>query len=529
MKQFLVFRHILILRISPFRLSKISAICSLCMGRSAPLASPVDEDPLTLALAPPPDETYEQRLVREAAEVEAKRISDEIDEQLRRERELEKKKKKPIKLLLLGQSESGKSATLKNFQLTYTRREWSEERASWRAVIYLNLVRNVNRILNLLARETSDRSAYNTDADISDDSTEELLVARARSLPPLKFKEKHRLLQQRLRPLLEVQMSLEQRLGAGAMEMQTTTVTSAAPFDSPAVSKKRGIPEFGIHSSNGWKSALGKLRIRTGPRLNEKDVLKQANDLDDDLIESLVSCREVIKELWDDAVVQEMLNSRKIRIEDSPGFFLNDAERIASWNYQPTDDDVIRARLRTLGVQEHQFVFDHGRAVGQEWRMYDVGGTRNSRAAWYPYFDDVDAIIFLAPISPFDEKLAEDKRVNRLEDSFLLWRSVCANKLLARTQLILFLNKCDLLQAKLQRGIRIRDSVPSFGDRKNDFSSATKYFQQHFREIAKQSSSTRRSLFIHLTSVIDTRATAVTLGAVEECILREHLRKADLM
>jgi hypothetical protein len=69
--------------------------------------------------------------------------------------------------------------------------------------------------------------------------------------------------------------------------------------------------------------------------------------------------------------------------------------------------------------------------------MYDVGGTRNSRAAWSPYFDDVDAIIFLAPISPFDEKLAEDKRVNRLEDSYLLWRSVCANKLLARTQLIL--------------------------------------------------------------------------------------------
>ena len=40
-------------------------------------------------------------------------------------------------------------------------------------------------------------------------------------------------------------------------------------------------------------------------------------------------------------------------------------------------------------------------------------------------------------VSPFDEKLAEDKRINRLEDSYLLWRSVCANKLLARTQLIL--------------------------------------------------------------------------------------------
>ena len=61
-----------------------------------------DEDPLSLALAPPIDETPEQRQIREAKEVEAKRVNDEIDEQLRRERENERKKKKPVKLLLLG-------------------------------------------------------------------------------------------------------------------------------------------------------------------------------------------------------------------------------------------------------------------------------------------------------------------------------------------------------------------------------------------------------------------------------------------
>jgi guanine nucleotide-binding protein subunit alpha len=68
------------------------------MGRSLE-----DIDPLTLAIAPPPDETLEQRQIREAAEAEAKRVSDEIDEQIRKERELERKKKKPVKLLLLGQ------------------------------------------------------------------------------------------------------------------------------------------------------------------------------------------------------------------------------------------------------------------------------------------------------------------------------------------------------------------------------------------------------------------------------------------
>jgi len=111
----------------------------------------------------------------------------------------------------------------------------------------------------------------------------------------------------------------------------------------------------------------------------------------------------------------------------------------------------------------------------------------------------------------------------------MLWKSVCSCKLLAGTQLVLFLNKCDLLQAKLMRGAKIRDSVPSFGDRRNDVATAARYFQQHFKEILRSNSPVQRPFYVHLTSVIDTKSTAVTLGAVEESILRDHLRRADLM
>ena len=52
------------------------------------------------------------------------------------------------------------------------------------------------------------------------------------------------------------------------------------------------------------------------------------------------------------------------------------------------------------------------------------------RAAWLPYFSDVHAILFLAPISAFDERLVEDRRVNRLEDTFLLWNSIAKSELL---------------------------------------------------------------------------------------------------
>ncbi|KIM41875.1 hypothetical protein M413DRAFT_139827 [Hebeloma cylindrosporum] len=498
------------------------------MGRS------LDEDPLTLAIAPPPDETYEQRQIREAAEAEAKRISDEIDEQIRKEREAERRKKKPVKLLLLGQSESGKTATLKNFQLTYARREWYEEKAAWRAVIFLNLVRNVNEILAHLTSEMSDLP-FNPE-----ESHEDLLAPRPpRALPRLKFTDKHSILRLRLGPLTSVQEVLEKKIGTASLEPHSTSVNTAAPFEHPSSSGRRGLQEFSINSSNGWKTALDKFRtLRTSPSNTRQEngtahagpsITRKVKDSEEEIVEVIASCRDDIKALWEDDLITEMLNRRKVRLEDAPGFFINDTDRIANRDYQPTDDDVIRARLRTLGVQEYRFIFDHGRTMGEEWRLYDVGGTRSSRAAWYPYFDDVDAIIFLAPISPFDEKLAEDRRVNRLEDSYLLWRSVCSCKLLARTQIILFLNKCDLLQAKLQRGVRIRDSVPSFGDRKNDLATATRYFQQHFKEISRNNSPMQRPFYVHLTSVIDTRSTAVTLGAVEESILREHLRRADLM
>lgn len=37
----------------------------------------------------------------------------------------------------------------------------------------------------------------------------------------------------------------------------------------------------------------------------------------------------------------------------------------------------------------------------------------------------VDLLIVLAPVSAFDQYLAEDKTVNRLQDSFDLWVELC--------------------------------------------------------------------------------------------------------
>ncbi len=63
-------------------------------------------DPITLLLSPPPNETAEERVIRLQKEAEARKISENIDEQLRRE-SAALKKRNVLRMLLLGQSESG--------------------------------------------------------------------------------------------------------------------------------------------------------------------------------------------------------------------------------------------------------------------------------------------------------------------------------------------------------------------------------------------------------------------------------------
>ena len=74
----------------------------------------VGEDPITNALRPPANETAEARSKRLAEEESALRRSRAIDEQLANDKRTLETKDKAVKVLLLGQSESGKSTTLKS-------------------------------------------------------------------------------------------------------------------------------------------------------------------------------------------------------------------------------------------------------------------------------------------------------------------------------------------------------------------------------------------------------------------------------
>jgi guanine nucleotide-binding protein alpha-1 subunit len=76
-----------------------------------------DSDPLSRALRPPPNETPQQATERMVKHKAANLVSREIDERILEDKKALERKHNAVKILLLGQSESGKSTTLRSTSL----------------------------------------------------------------------------------------------------------------------------------------------------------------------------------------------------------------------------------------------------------------------------------------------------------------------------------------------------------------------------------------------------------------------------
>jgi guanine nucleotide-binding protein subunit alpha, other len=84
--------------------------------------------------------------------------------------------------------------------------------------------------------------------------------------------------------------------------------------------------------------------------------------------------------------------------------FFQDIDRLFAKTYIPTDQDVLRSRLKTTGITET--IFELGVLT---YRMFDVGGQRSERKKWIHCFENVNCLMFLVAISGYDQCLVEDK------------------------------------------------------------------------------------------------------------------------
>ncbi|KAI0827094.1 guanine nucleotide binding protein, alpha subunit [Trametes gibbosa] len=468
---------------------------------------------------PPPDESELERAVRLEEEREAKRISDAIDRALESERQALRPRRRDMKLLLLGQSESGKSTMLKNFQIQFAPSALRAESEAWRVVIQLNLVRTVNFILDVLTRPPTAAPAK---APTGDTSPTTSAFSNRLSATPQPNSDLRRF-KLALSPLRQVEMILAKHLS-----VDDIAAASAHPNPIEGPSRELRATEVTIRGGRRWTALV---------RPNQKSE-EQRTRYAEGRAEDIENARHVLDACRDDVIAmctnQAILGALKeelhegVVLEDHSSFFLSQATRVMQSTYEPTFDDILRARLQTTGVEEHHMIMETGEENGQHWIFYDVGGTRSQRASWVSFFDDVNAIIFLCSTAGYNEVLAEDRNVNRLMDSFTTWKTICSSKLLAAVQFIMLLNKTDLLEARLKAGIRFSKYVESYTG-PDELESVTDYLRRKLAAIHRHHSPAPRKLHVHCTCAIDIDTTSAVLMRIRDTILVNHLAAIQLI
>ncbi|KAI8384505.1 guanine nucleotide-binding protein subunit alpha [Radiomyces spectabilis] len=229
---------------------------------------------------------------------------------------------------------------------------------------------------------------------------------------------------------------------------------------------------------------------------------------------------QAVATLWKDPGLQSVYErSREYQLNDSAKYYFDSIDRIGDPNYVPTDQDVLRSRVKTTGITETTFV------IGDlTYRMFDVGGQRSERKKWIHCFENVTAIIFLVAISEYDQVLIEDETVDRMQEALTLFDSICNSRWFVKTSIILFLNKIDIFKEKLIKH-PLTECDPEFPG-PNTYDAASDYILNRFVSLNQSDS---KQIYTHFTCATDTQQIKFVMAAVNDIIIQNNLRDVGLL
>uniref|UniRef100_A0AC34RA28 Uncharacterized protein n=1 Tax=Panagrolaimus sp. JU765 TaxID=591449 RepID=A0AC34RA28_9BILA len=203
-----------------------------------------------------------------------------------------------------------------------------------------------------------------------------------------------------------------------------------------------------------------------------------------------------MQRLWKDEGVQECFRrSNEYQIDDSAKYFFNNLQRLSQADYIPTEQDLLRTRIKTTGITEVLFELK-----GLTFRLVDVGGQRSERKKWIHCFEGVSSILFISSLSEYDQTLREDNCTNRMQESLKLFDSICNSPWFSDVHFILFLNKKDLFAEKIHRS-PLTVCFPEYKGQQNQ-TECINYIQWKFEQLNRSS---QREIYAHHTCATDTQ------------------------
>ncbi|KAJ3058606.1 hypothetical protein HDU98_005289, partial [Podochytrium sp. JEL0797] len=183
--------------------------------------------------------------------------------------------------------------------------------------------------------------------------------------------------------------------------------------------------------------------------------------------------------------------------------FMNNLDRVTDSNFVPTEADILQCRVQTTSVTETVFKFNNTAMF----HVYDVGGQRTHRKKWAPYFQDVNAIIFVIAI---------------MVEALNLFGTICNHPLFKKTSMIVFLNKIDLFKDKIKTNPVSRYFPNCTG---TDYEAGCLYFTTRVQELNKYK---EKKIYTYRTFATDSTQISTILASVNRILMDDQLTGAGL-
>ena len=133
-------------------------------------------------------------------------------------------------------------------------------------------------------------------------------------------------------------------------------------------------------------------------------------------------------------------------------------------------------------------------------------------------------LMFLTAVSEFDQVCEEDDSTNRMLESLNLFGTILDYQFFAETNVILFLNKIDVLEDKLRDGKKISRYFPDFPGPDGSYEAAIQFFKKQFMDLNRNDyGSMDHTIYTHETCATDEQNIRVVDVVVQTTILDEIL------
>ncbi|KAJ3313421.1 guanine nucleotide-binding protein subunit alpha [Boothiomyces sp. JEL0838] len=109
-------------------------------------------------------------------------------------------------------------------------------------------------------------------------------------------------------------------------------------------------------------------------------------------------------------------------------------------------------------------------------------------------------------------------------DSLVLFEQIVNHPLLDKPSFVLFLNKKDLYEKKIQR-VDIKDYFPEYADKPKSNSRGISFFKKKFLSQSKND----RAVVVHVTCCTDTNSMKVIINNLIASVMRDNLRDIGIV